>query len=139
MISLCEFTIYLRKSFFILYSLSIRRVRNYKSILFRVAKLAYRPALEVNKMLYIRFFGILTCNSYHLLVNIVTLDVCFNLQIKIIISFCHRIIPAFLWNKVSPLLCCKVSVHARSHIGCHHCRFYWKGSASAERINQYSV
>ena len=65
---------------------------------------AHRPLLEMNQMIHTRCLSILSGCTDNLSVNIISLNIGFNLVVYQIKGLVHRFIPAFSWQKIRPLL-----------------------------------
>ena len=83
--------------------------------------------------------GVFPGNGNHGIINIVALDIGFDLQIHHFPRLVHGIIPIPLSHHRGPFLGGKAAVHAGRHGRRHHGRLNGKSAASAEGIHQNPV
>ena len=82
---------------------------------------------------------ILSCGLYHLIINIVSLNIRMHAHIDHVICLIYRFVPCFAWCDVNPVFCRKFPVHSRCDLRRHHRCLYGYRSTPAERIYKYPV
>ena len=128
-----------RKILFILQSLTIRWIGNYKTIFFRVMQVFDVSFLKMYQMIHSRLSGIASCDLNYRTVQIISLNVHLDIVLNQIICLINRVIPDLFRYNIHPGFSCKRTIHSRSNIGCHHSRFNRKCSTSTKWIYQDPV
>ena len=93
----------------------------------------------MDQMIHACKLCVFPCNINHFSINIVALNIRLYIQIDQILCFVRRTIPAFPIDKMSPLFCGELPVHAGRHIRRHHRCFDRDRAASAERVYQNPI
>ena len=93
----------------------------------------------MDQMLYACFSRILSGRFYNFPINIISLNIHFNIIVNQAIRLIHRLVPEFSRNQVCPLLRRERAIHPRCDIGSDHRRLNWKCPTSTEWIYKNPV
>ena len=100
--ALSDLPVKCRKFCFFFQTLSIRRIGDDKTILFRMMQFANRSLLEMDQFFHSGSSRIFSCTVHHCRIDIVSLNVCLDFQIDLLLCFFHRIVPVFLRDQMQP-------------------------------------
>ena len=104
-----------------------------------MAELRDRPRLKMDQVVDACFLCIFPGRLYHVRVDVVALDVSFDVVFDEVVRLFHRVVPEFSRDHVFPVLGHEFPVHARGDVGRHHGRLDGKCATAAERIYQDAV